>query len=270
MDSNGRTQPLLVGLLIISVIVCLDFELVLSLQSNAYLSERVTFYPASLIVSHNAKPLTFYENTKLLNVHIVLNFTDFGERLSMSNHSCSLHDGRFFNEILNSFRDFQKTLRRLLSLPGFSNLVECDTYLPRYYQFMTGQPTRMPCPRAYRSSISECKTWALNACRSISSDEQKWLKTNPRPKRSNWMCHAGLFGIFRAIYKSTGHRCQPNHVSHLKEALRTMSRAMAISQSMIRSVNGKVVYLFKIADHLNSKVNVLSRNLHVVDEVLSD
>ena len=49
-----------------------------------------------------------------------------------------------------------------------------------------------------------------------------------------------------------------------------MSRAMAISQSMIRSVNGKVVYLFKIADHLNSKVNVSSRNLHVVDEVLSD
>ena len=120
MDSNGRTQPLLVGLLIISVIVCLDFELVLSLQSNAYLSERVTFYPASLIVSHNPKPLTFYENTKLLNVHTVFNFTDFGERLSMSNHSCSLHDGRFFNEILNSVRDFQKTLRRLLSLPRFS------------------------------------------------------------------------------------------------------------------------------------------------------
>ena len=98
MDSNGRTQPLLAGLLIISVIVCLDFELVLSLQSNAYLSERVTFYPASLIVSHNSKPLTFYENTKLLNVHIVLNFTDFGERLSMSNHSCSLHGGRFFDD----------------------------------------------------------------------------------------------------------------------------------------------------------------------------
>ena len=43
-----------------------------------------------------------------------------------------------------------------------------------------------------------------------------------------------------------------------------------MSQSMIRSVNGKVVYLFKIADHLNSKVNILSRNLRVVDEVLSD
>ena len=58
MDSNGRTQPLLVSLLLISVIVCLGFELVLSLQSNAYLTEKVTFYAASLIVSHNPKPLT--------------------------------------------------------------------------------------------------------------------------------------------------------------------------------------------------------------------
>ena len=162
MDSNGRTQPLLVVSLTISVIVCLGFEFVLSLQSNTYLTQRVTFYPATLIVSHNAKPLTFYENTRLLNVHAVFSFTDFGERLSMSNHSWSLHDGRVFVEILNSVRDFQKTLSRLSSLPGFSNLVECNTYLPRYYQFMTGQPSPMSCPRAYRSSNSECKTWALN------------------------------------------------------------------------------------------------------------
>ena len=167
MDSNGRTQPLLSGLLIVSVVFYLGIEFALSLQSNAYLTERVTFYPASLMVSHNPKPLTFYKDTKLLKVHVVLNFTDFGEKLSMSNHSCSLHDRRFFDEILNSVHDFQKTLHRLLSLPGFSNLVECDTYLPRYYQFMMGQPSRMSCPRANRSSISECKTWALNACRSI-------------------------------------------------------------------------------------------------------
>ena len=68
----------------------------------------MTFYPASLIVSHNPKPLTFYENTKLLNVHIGLNFTDFGERLSISNNSCSLHDGRIFNEILNLVLSFKR------------------------------------------------------------------------------------------------------------------------------------------------------------------
>ena len=131
MDSNGRTQPFLVGLLTISVIVCLDFAFVLSLQSNAYLSKRLMFYPASLIVSHNPKPQTFYKNMKLLNVHVVLNFTDFAEILS--NHLYSLHEGHFFDEILDSVRDFQKTLHRLLSLPGFSNPMECETYMPRYY-----------------------------------------------------------------------------------------------------------------------------------------
>lgn len=45
---------------------------------------------------------------------------------------------------------------------------------------------------------------------------------------------------------------------------------MTISQLTIRSINNKVVYLFylfNIADHLNSKVNILSRNAGVVDEV---
>lgn len=48
-----------------------------------------------------------------------------------------------------------------------------------------------------------------------------------------------------------------------------MSQAMTISQLTIRSINDKVVYLFylfNIADHL-TKVNILSRNMGVVDEV---
>ena len=109
MDSNDRTQPLLVGLLTISVIICRDVEFVVSIQSNTYLTERVTFCSASLIICHNPKPLTFYENTKLLNVNLVLNFTDLRERLSMPNNSCSLHDGRFFDEVLNSVPNFEKT-----------------------------------------------------------------------------------------------------------------------------------------------------------------
>ena len=44
---------------------------------------------------------------------------------------------------MESVRRFQNVARRLLSLPGFSTLVECDTYLPRYYQFLVGQPSKM-------------------------------------------------------------------------------------------------------------------------------
>ena len=32
------------------------------------------------MVSHSPKPLTFYDNTKILNVHTVFNFTNLGKR----------------------------------------------------------------------------------------------------------------------------------------------------------------------------------------------
>ena len=235
-------------------------------QQFSSLTQSVTFYPASLMISHSPKPLTFYDDTKLLNIHTVLNFTGFNKRLFMSNNSCSVFDSKFFDQVLGSVRSFQKVLRRLLSLPGFSTLVECDAYLPRYFQYLTGQPSRMSCPRAYRSSIAQCKSWALRFCRGFSVDERQWLTTKERSRRSNWMCHAGVFGLFRAIYRGTGHRCEPNHVSNLKQTMRALTRAMAVSQRLTRVVNGKVVYLFKLTDQLNSKMDVLAQSLRTVEE----
>lgn len=57
-------------------------------------------------------------------------------------------------------------------------------------------------------------------------------------------------GLFKAIYEGTGYKCEPNHVAHLKETLSEVTRAMRISQHSVRIINGKVVYLFKIADQL--------------------
>ena len=84
------------------------------------------------------------------------------------------------------------------------------------------------------------------------------------------MCHAGVFGLFRAIYRSTGHKCEPNHVSNLKETLSQLTRAMRLSQHLVRVVDGKVVYLFKIADQFNSKLDVLGQNLKRVDNTFAD
>ena len=190
-------------------------------------------------------------------------------RFTMSNHSCSAFDSEFFSQLLDSVGSFQKVLRRLLSLPGFSILVECDTYLPKYFQYATGLPSKMSCPRAYRNSISQCKSWALRARRGYTVDELHWLKTNDRNKRSNWMCHAGVFGLFRAIYKGTGHKCEPNHVSNLKQTLRLFTRSMRDSQVLVRVVNGKVAYLFKVTDQMNSKVNVLAQDLKKVGDTFS-
>ena len=67
-----------------------------------------------------------------------------------------------------------------------------------------------------------------------------------RLPRSNWMCHARVFGLFRPIYNATGHKCEPNHVENLKGTLKVLARGLAVSQLLTRVVNGKVVYLFKL------------------------
>ena len=169
MDSRGKSQFIVSFSL---MIVLFSSSIVLSQQFDSF-TQKITFYPASLMVSHNPKPLTFYDNTKLLNIHTVLKFIDFGMHFSMSSNFCSDFKEKFFNDLLSTVRDFQKVARRLLSLPGFSTLVECDTYLSRYFQFLVGQLSRMSCPRAYRSSVSECKIWALRYCRGFSVVDER-------------------------------------------------------------------------------------------------
>ena len=44
---------------------------------------------------------------------------------------------------------------------------------------------------------------------------------------------------------------------------------MSISWSMMRIINGKVVYLFKITDQIGSKWNVLAQDLKIVDNTFS-
>lgn len=80
----------------------------------------------------------------------------------MNNRSCSPPMGKFYDQLLLTIRSFQKVIRRLLSLPGFSTLVECDTYLPRYFQFMVGQVSRMSCPRAYKVLFPSVKLGLYN------------------------------------------------------------------------------------------------------------
>lgn len=84
------------------------------------------------------------------------------------------------------------------------------------------------------------------------------------------MCHAGVLGIFRAIWTGTGHKCENNHIKNLKTTLRALTHAMSISQSMMRVLDGKIVYLFKITDQMNSKLNFLSQDLKLVQSTFND
>ena len=145
MNSRGQHRSLCCFIWL--VVTCFLLSLALSQQFDS-LTQRVTFYPASLMVSHSPKPLTCYDNTKILSIRTVLNFPDMGVRFTMSNNSCSVFKEKFFDELLDTVRHFQKVTRRLLSLPGFSTLIDCDTYLPRYFQYLSGQPSKMSCRRA--------------------------------------------------------------------------------------------------------------------------
>ena len=79
------------------------------------------------MISHSPKQLTFYAETKLLNVHTVFNFIDLSGSFAMSSKPCSVPLEKFFDQLLLTVHGFQKVVRQLLSLPGFSTLVECDT-----------------------------------------------------------------------------------------------------------------------------------------------
>lgn len=58
-------------------------------------------------------------------------------------------------------------------------------------------------------------------------------------------------------------------MKNFKAALRTLSHAMSISRSIMRIINGKMVYLFKITDQIDSKWNVLAQDLKIIDDTFS-
>ena len=230
------------------------------------LGKKVTFYPASLMVSHSAKPLVFYSETKLLNIITKLTPIEIGPLQTLTASACSLSQIKFFDKILASVRQIQNVTSRLLSLPGFSNLIECSSYLPRLYLYSTGLSSKMICPRGYRSTIFECKSWALDNCNGFDKRELHFLKPKKRTRRSAWACHAGLAGIAKGLYKLFGGKCEPNNVSGLKRALRELADAMSTSQQITRTLNGKIVYLVKFTDDLSTKMNVLTSDIANVEK----
>lgn len=160
-------------------------------------------------------------------------------------------------------------MHRLLLLSSFSNLLECDSYIRRYYTYSTSLTSRMSCPRHYQSSLGECKTWALRNCHGFSANERMFLRGHSRSKHSSFLGHAGFFGLFRKIYESLGHSCVPNHVTNLKNTLRRVSGSLGLSQSMMHVLNRKIVYILKATDSLTTKLNQLSQDLKVIDNTFT-
>ncbi len=191
-----------------------------------------------------------------------------GPTLTITNN-CSLPQNDFFNSLLSSIHGTQKVITRLLSMSSFSNLLECDSYLRRLFAYSTGLTSHMSCPRHYQPSVTACKAWALRHCKGISTHERMFLNGHSRQRRSSFLCHAGLLGILRKIYIALGHSCESNHYTNLKSTLKDITASMSMSQSLVRTINGKFVYLAKTTDTLTTKMNRLSQDLRTIDRTFS-
>ena len=78
------------------------------------------------------------------------------------------------------------------------------------------------------------------------------------------MFHAGVLDMF-----ALGYSCQSSHVEGLKTTLSDISAGMSVAQKLIRTVNGKVVYLTKTIDDTTHKVKWFIENLNDLDSDLN-
>ena len=186
--------------------------------------KRVTYYPDSLMLSHNPHAVIFYRNTKLLHVYIDLRTPPIGRDFTI-NDTCDRTQTTFLQTLLIQLRTIQKSTQRLLSAHGYTSLIECESYLRRYYQYSTGLTPTMTCPYAYKKSLQLCKAWALTHCSRISSHERSWLQGSRRGRRSlPWQCTAGLGNLVRYFYQLGGGNCDSNDLSDVWNVLKKKCR----------------------------------------------
>lgn len=213
---------------------------------------RVTYYPDTLMISHNPQAVVFYHNTKLFNpLFVDLRTPHIGHDFAV-NDTCDSEQSQFL-----------KSLMLQLRADGFTSLIECDSYIRRFYQYSTGLTATMTCPYGYRKSLMLCKLWALQHYSHISPHERTWLQPSRPANRSvPWACTAGLTGIRRVL----GGSCDSNDIGGLKVVLAETIHSMNTLSNMVRTANGKTIYLAKFTDKLTSKVAGLTSALRVVDE----
>lgn len=231
--------------------------------------KKVAYYPEPLMISRDPQAIAFYGNTKLLNLFIDLRTPTIGQDFTINN-TCNENESHFLGQLLEQLRTVQKSMQRLLSAHGFTSLIECDSYLRRYYQYSTGFVLTMSCPYFYRKYLQLCKSWALQTCHGINPQERKWLRNTRQKRSSPWACTAGILGIPRFLYTTFGGSCESNDMFGVIRAFSETLNSMGLMQHMIQTVNGKTVYLAKISDKLVTKVNNLQSSLCEVDSNFQD
>lgn len=166
---------------------------------------EVSFYPNAMMLATNPKAMVFFRDTKLVSMHLNLPHVQKGDS-TVINSTCDPELAKFYDRVLMSIRGVQRATSRLLSIQGVTDLLECDSYLRRFYAYVTGSQSTLQCQkRHYANNLQDCKSWALRDCHATSPHENVWLaSTNYRKRRSPWYCWAGLAGIPRFFYTLGG------------------------------------------------------------------
>jgi len=77
------------------------------------------------------------------------------------------------------------------------------------------------------------------------------------------------FGPVSKIYMALGHSCDTEHVSNLRDTLRKLVSTVRLSQSIIRVLYGKTVYILRATDVLTTKLNRLFQDIRDIDKTFS-
>lgn len=105
-------------------------------------------------------------------------------------------------------------MQHLSSAHRFTSLIECDSYLHRYYEYSTGFQSTISCPYFYHKSLRLCKSWALQNCHGITPKERQWLHSSCRKRSLPWACSAGVLGMPYFLYTTFGGSCDINNMLH--------------------------------------------------------
>ena len=83
------------------------------------------------MLATNPRPLIFFNDTKLVSIHIGLKILPRRGQPKL-NISCDPAQAAFYSKILASTSSIQRITHRLYSLQGVTSLLECDSLLHRF------------------------------------------------------------------------------------------------------------------------------------------
>ena len=111
---NSKESPVRFTLFLV-VLLLLPTQLVHTQEISTFdydlNSQRVTYYPESLMLSRTPKAITFYQDTKLLKLFIDLRTPEIGHDFTINN-TCDSDKSHFLGQLLEQLRTAQKSMQR--------------------------------------------------------------------------------------------------------------------------------------------------------------